>query len=744
MLPRTRRNTHGPGQAPLAGGTRSLQRGRREPQPRQKPLLAAPNTFSNHPLKGCQCLISPIPSQSSSASRMALMETGKYPQGSVLGSVNPDLASERQTASFSVEKLTAWLDGGVEHTQLRRAVVEAIERDPVFSRENQYFESQNERYEAAVRKAVHLQKKMDEMGWTDSGPEFKYIYRALSGDLAFLLHRIFIRSISMLGSDQQIAKWIPLATQHQLIGSYAQTELGHGTYLQGLETTAVFDITTQEFVLNTPNISAMKWWPGDMGRSATHTVVFAQLYVNGKCYGLHPFIVQIRSLQDHSLCPGITAGDIGPKMNFEHIDNGYLMLQNVRVPRENMLSKFCEVQPDGTYVRRGSQKINYFTMTTVRISLILDEVVIPLMKACTIAIRYSVVRRQSKLKPGEQEAKILDYQTQQEKLLPQLAAAYAFYFISDYLQELFNRGYTEIQRKNFDMLPELHAFSSGFKAMVTQYSTSAVEICLRACGGHGYSLLSGLPSLYTKIVASCIYEGENTILFLQTARFLIKCFMAASTGQPVPPSVTYLAAVTPEKCPAENKLDFLSPDIYTEAYQHMAARLINSTAAKLQDLIQSGVKKHDAWNQCTVQLAQAAKAHCHYITVKNFAETVEKLETQPGIQKIMKHLCDLFALHGIFSNAGVFLHDGYISGAQMDMVTASYLDLLAVIRKDAVPLVDAFDFTDKTLNSALGSYDGQVYQRLYEWAQKSPTNKQMSPAYEKYLKPLLHKTLSKL
>lgn len=52
------------------------------------------------------------------------METGKYSQGSVLGRVNPDLASERQTASFSVEKLTAWLDGGAERTQLRRAVGE--------------------------------------------------------------------------------------------------------------------------------------------------------------------------------------------------------------------------------------------------------------------------------------------------------------------------------------------------------------------------------------------------------------------------------------------------------------------------------------------------------------------------------------------------------------------------------------------------------------------------------------------
>lgn len=76
-------------------------------------------------------------------------------------------------------------------------------------------------------------------------------------------------------------------------------------------------------------------------------------------------------------------------------------------PRTELLKKVAanilsllQVQPDGTYVRRGSQKINYFTMTTVRISLISDEVLTPLMKACTIAIRYSAVRRQSKLKPG--------------------------------------------------------------------------------------------------------------------------------------------------------------------------------------------------------------------------------------------------------------------------------------------------------------------------------------------------------
>lgn len=108
---------------------------------------------------------------------MALLDTTKDTQGSGLTSVNPDLASERLTASFCVPRLTAVLDGGAERTRLRRAVVNVIESDPVFSSENQYFQSQNERYEAAVRKAVHLRKKMQEMGWSEGGPESLYVYR---------------------------------------------------------------------------------------------------------------------------------------------------------------------------------------------------------------------------------------------------------------------------------------------------------------------------------------------------------------------------------------------------------------------------------------------------------------------------------------------------------------------------------------------------------------------------------------
>lgn len=52
-----------------------------------------------------------------------------------------------------------------------------IQSDPVFSLENQYFMSQNERYEDAVRKSVHLSKKAAEMGWATGGPELAYCHR---------------------------------------------------------------------------------------------------------------------------------------------------------------------------------------------------------------------------------------------------------------------------------------------------------------------------------------------------------------------------------------------------------------------------------------------------------------------------------------------------------------------------------------------------------------------------------------
>lgn len=122
---------------------------------------------------------------------------------------------------------------------------------------------------------------------------------------------LFIPTVKLHGTDEQIAKWVPLAESGKIIGTFAQTELGHGTYVRGVQTTAAFDPETDEFVINTPCEEATKVWPGAVGYATTHVLVVAQMMIVEKDFGIHTFVVQIRSTKDFKPMPGIELGDVG-------------------------------------------------------------------------------------------------------------------------------------------------------------------------------------------------------------------------------------------------------------------------------------------------------------------------------------------------------------------------------------------------------------------------------------------------
>lgn len=55
----------------------------------------------------------------------------------------------------------------------------------------------------------------------------------------------------------------------------------------------------------------------------------------------------------------------------------------------------------------------------------------------------------------------------------------------------------------------------GVQALSTWITCDGIEACRRGCGGHGYSLLSGLPTLYASYVQNATWEGDNNVLCLQ-------------------------------------------------------------------------------------------------------------------------------------------------------------------------------------------------------------------------------------
>lgn len=107
--------------------------------------------------------------------------------------------------------------------------------------------------------------------------------------------------------------------------------------------------------MHTPCVEATKVWAGNLGKTATYGLVFAQLYTNGQCYGLQQFLVPLR---DKSLTPfpGVEIGDMGPKAGLDGLDNGWARFTNYRLPKGALLNKRVTIDENGNYITKSKNK----------------------------------------------------------------------------------------------------------------------------------------------------------------------------------------------------------------------------------------------------------------------------------------------------------------------------------------------------------------------------------------------------
>lgn len=424
------------------------------------------------------------------------------------------LQNERATSSVRPDAMATFIFGGQKALAHRLQAFAFIESDRVFDTSDRKHLDQKGRYLRSSEKAVHLVLKCRQLGMPYE-QMLDILNTALDEITPIDVHiKMAIPSLMHQTTPEQRAKWLPLAQDFRILAAYAQTELGHGSNIRALETTAKYDPSSESFILHSPRPESAKWWPGGLGKSATHAIVLARLLVGGKDLGLQSFIVQLRDMRDHSPLPGVRLGDIGPKLGFMSVDNGFCLFDRVRVPRENMLMGLAEVTNEGVYRKRrggesGGEKILYGAMLDVRAGLV-ERGGATLARALTVAVRYSAVRKQgfapssegksssSSSNSKQRELQVLDYPTQQHALMPLLAWAYALQITGQFMRRRY-RAY--LKHLDLSLLPEVHALSSGLKALTGEVVSGGVDTCRRMCGGHGYMLASGLPEVFQNYTA---------------------------------------------------------------------------------------------------------------------------------------------------------------------------------------------------------------------------------------------------
>ncbi|KAH9825979.1 Peroxisomal acyl-coenzyme A oxidase 1 [Teratosphaeria destructans] len=540
----------------------------------------------------------------------------------------------------------------------------------------------------------------------------------------FGLSTVLIKpTLQQMGTPEQKEKWLVPTEKGQINWAYAQTELGHGTFVRGLETTATFDESRDSFVINSPTITSAKYWPGSLAFSATHAVVMARLITKGKDHGVHAFALRLR-YDDGRAVEGIELGDIGIMSSYNQNDNGYAIFHDVVVPRDSLLMARSSITKDGTYVQPKHSKASYTTMTAGRLA-VTRAAMFQLAQAVTIAIRYSTVREQGypafSNEDAIREVPLMHYKTQQHLLLPALANAYAMLHATRCLERA-QRDFEERQATgDYGTLGDLHALSSGIKAWSTEVAFNGATDARRACGGHGYLGISNLPNIAAAVDAFRTLEGDNTVVYLQVARWLVK-LLEHPEHTTCPPEAMYLLQPPPDGTALENARGkaFLNHQIQLDLFQTRSTRLLNKAIEHLHHTQRSGKTKSDAWNQHTPLLLLAARAHITTLILQESHTQTTALPTS-SITTALAALRSLFALSQMASDV-TFTQYTSLSDTQHDDIAVQINELMELLTPEAIALTDAWGFSDASLASAIGMGDGDVYGRLMRWTRQLPMN----------------------
>jgi acyl-CoA oxidase len=554
-------------------------------------------------------------------------------------------------------------------------------------------------------------------GTGDIGAAITTIEMLAMSDLSLMVKAgvqwgLFGGAVENLGTERHHEAYVKQIISLELRGCFAMTETGHGSDVQSLETTATYDPETEEFIVHSPTPTARKDYIGGAAETATMAAVFAQLITteDGKPvnHGVHCLMVPIRDADGTDL-PGVTTSDCEYKGGLPGVDNGRIVFDHVRVPRDNLLNKYGDVAADGAYsspIENPNRR--FFTMlgTLVRGRITVGGSAGSAARvALDIATRYALQRRQFSAPDEDTEVLIMDYLVHQRRLFPLIARSYALQFAQNELVGKCNDVQTA-DAPDAEEQRELEARAAGLKAANTWHASQAIQEAREACGGAGYMAENRLIGLRGDTDVFTTFEGDNHVLIQLVAKELLTAyaddirsmspvewvrFAANTVGERVmkrTAAEAIMQRIVDARQDSEEEGSLFNRGTQVNMFEEREDYLLSSVARRLQGKSKE-MSAFDAFNAVQDHVLHAASAHIDRVVLEAFVAGIDSCEDEEA-RKLLELVCDLYALSVIEDDKAWYIEHGYLSTGRAKAVTRGINDRCRALRPYAKTLVDGF------------------------------------------------------
>ncbi|KAF5276542.1 hypothetical protein FQR65_LT03972 [Abscondita terminalis] len=495
----------------------------------------------------------------------------------------------------------------------------------------------------------------------------------------------FSNAVRQLGTETHLKIW-KLAVEGKVVGGFCLTEIGHGSNARMVQTTASFDKKNNEFILNTPNFEAAKCWASNVGIIATHAIVYAQLIMpDGKN-------------------EGVTLGDMGAKIGLNGIDNGFILFNNYRIPKTCLLNKMSDIDEDGRYVRRVSNERKQFGvamsgLTKGRITII--GITNNFMcRAIALTLRLLSVK---KYNDDDDAGCMLDHQYFQRSLFPYLTVAYVTDIIIDHFLTIQNNLGKKANVLNLGHIGiELHAITSGVKALTAWDVRNGIQKCSEALGNHKY--MSNLTAIND---VNLTYEGDCHVLIQQTSNWLLKLWPIVLNRKKIDFPLESINFINDSMKILEYKFNCTSLNQFLDAqnilvhFRWLICFLLKESYKKFHRL----TSESDAfWAKNNSQVYFCKTLAIAYVQMYIIQQSYNSiLKSSDDVNLILNKVLSLYGVWCLEKNLAFFYKGGYASSGELVKFTRDgILWLCDDLKKDVPKLVNAISLPNSFTNLLFG------------------------------------------